>query len=80
MERHDLHHEFPQYENQIHELKMGDSHFRKIFDEYHFIDKQIHGVESTQIFTDDELNEMRTRRVHLKDELLKMIESRPIKS
>ena len=80
MEKHDLHHEFPQYENQIHELKTGDSHFRKIFDEYHFIDKQIHGVESTQIFTDDELNEMKMRRVYLKDELLKMIENKPIKS
>ena len=80
MEKHDLHHEFPQYESQIHELKIGDAHFRKLFDEYHYIDKQIHGVESTQIFTDDELNEMKIRRVHLKDELLKIIEDKPIRS
>jgi uncharacterized protein YdcH (DUF465 family) len=80
MEKHDLHHEFPQYESKIHDLKVGDAHFRKLFDEYHFVNKQIHGIESSQIFTDDELNEMRMRRVHLKDELLKIIEEKPIKS
>lgn len=80
MEKHDLHHEFPQHESKIHDLKVSDRHFRKIFDEYHFIDKQIHGIESTQVFTDDELNEMRKRRLHLKDQLLNIIEDKPIKS
>ena len=80
MEKHDLHHEFPQYESEIYDLKVGDAHFRKLFDEYHFIIKQIHGIESNQIFTDSELNEMRIKRVHLKDELLKIIEEKPIKS
>lgn len=80
MEKHDLHHEFPQYESQIHDLKVGNKHFRKIFDEYHHVNKQIHSVETSQIFTDDELNEMRKKRLNLKDELLKMIESKPIHS
>jgi uncharacterized protein YdcH (DUF465 family) len=80
MEKHDLHHEFPQHESKIHDLKVSDRHFRKLFDEYHFIDKQIHGIESTQVFTDDELNEMRKRRLHLKDQLLNIIEDKPIKS
>ena len=80
MEKHDLHHEFPQFESKIHDLKMNDNHFKKIFDEYHFIDKQIHGVESTQVFTDEELNEMRIKRLHLKDQLLGIIQDKPIKS
>lgn len=80
MEKHDLHHDFPQHESKIHDLKVSDRHFRKLFDEYHFIDKQIHGIESTQVFTDDELNEMRKRRLHLKDQLLNIIEDKPIKS
>jgi len=80
MEKHDLHHEFPQHESKIHDLKMNDNHFKKLFDEYHFIDKQIHGVESTQVFTDDELNEMRKKRLHLKDQLIGIIEDKPIKS
>jgi len=80
MEKHDLHHEFPQYESKIHDLKMSNNHFKKLFDEYHFIDKQIHGIESSQVFTDEELNEMRMKRLHLKDQLLGIIEEKPIKS
>ena len=80
MEKHDLHHEFPQYESKIHDLKMSNNHFKKLFDEYHFIDKQIHGIESSQVFTDEELNEMRIKRLHLKDQLLGIIEENPIKS
>jgi uncharacterized protein YdcH (DUF465 family) len=80
MEKHDLHNEFPQFESKIHDLKMNNNHFKKIFDEYHFIDKQIHAVEATQVFTDEELNEMRKRRLNLKDQLLGIIEDKPIKS
>jgi uncharacterized protein len=80
MEKHDLHHEFPQYESKIHDLKTSNNHFRKLFDEYHFIDKQIHRVESSQIFTDEELNEMKIKRLNLKDQLLGIIEDKPIKS
>ncbi|MBA4135475.1 MAG: GTP-binding protein, partial [Flavobacterium sp.] len=32
MEKHDLLHEFPQYQEKIHELKVSDAHFRKLFD------------------------------------------------
>jgi len=69
MEKHDLHNEFPQFEDKIHEIKTNDTHFRKLFDEYEDLNHKIHGVESTSLFTDDELNEMRSRRLHLKDEL-----------
>jgi len=69
MEKHDLHNEFPQFEDKIHEMKTNDTHFRKLFDEYEDLNHKIHGVESTGLFTDDELNEMRSRRLHLKDEL-----------
>jgi len=80
MEKHDLHHEFPQFESKIHDLKTSDKHFKKLFDDYHFIDKQIHGVETTQVFTDEELNEMRKKRLLLKDQLLTIINDKPIHS
>jgi uncharacterized protein YdcH (DUF465 family) len=35
IEKHDLHHEFPEYKEEIHRLKMNDAHFRRFFDEYH---------------------------------------------
>ena len=73
MEKHDLHHEFPEYETRIYELKVSDNHFRKIFDEYHHLNHQIHGIETTEVFTDDELNEMRKKRLLLKDHLLNII-------
>ena len=80
MEKHDLHNEFPQYEQKIHDLKTNNNHFKKLFDEYHHIDKQIHSVESSNVFTNEELTEMRKKRLLLKDQLLNIIEDRPIHS
>lgn len=75
MEKHDLHHEFPQFEEKIHDLKMSDNHFKRLFDEYENLNHKIHGVESTGLFTDDDLNDMRSKRLHLKDELYEMLKS-----
>ena len=75
MEKHDLHHDFPQYSEVITELKTSNKHFRKLYDEYNDITKDIHSIEINEKFTDDELNALRTKRVHLKDELFKMISS-----
>ena len=75
MEKHDLHHEFPHFEDKIHTMKMNDNHFRKLFDEYEDLNHKIHGVESTGLFTDNELNDMRSKRLHLKDELYEMLKS-----
>ena len=41
MEKHDLHHEFPQYDEAISSLKKNDNHFRKLYDEYIDINKDI---------------------------------------
>lgn len=68
MKKHDLLHEFPEKKDKIHELKTTDSHFRKIFDEYHQTDHAIHSIESGATPTTDEhLNELRMKRVILKD-------------
>ncbi|MCU0417092.1 MAG: DUF465 domain-containing protein [Cytophagaceae bacterium] len=70
MEKHDLVHEFPDMREKIHELKISDNHFRKIFDAYHDVDHSIHSIESgANPTTDEHLNELRARRVFLKDEL-----------
>lgn len=76
MEKHDLHAEFPQHNDRIHELKVSDKHFRKLFDEYHTTNKMIHSVEANGKFTDKELNELRSKRVHLKDQLIVIIEGK----
>jgi uncharacterized protein YdcH (DUF465 family) len=70
MQKHDLLHEFPEHKEKIHDLKVSDTHFRKLFDEYHEIDHQIHSYETGATATTDEhLNELRAKRVHLKDSL-----------
>lgn len=74
MQKHDLLHEFPEMKDKIHELKTTDTHFRKLFDEYHDVDHQIHSYESGATATTDEhLHELRAKRVHLKDSLYSML-------
>ncbi|HET8938831.1 MAG TPA: DUF465 domain-containing protein, partial [Polyangiales bacterium] len=41
-EQHDLSHEFPEYRERIHTLKLENAHFRGLYDEYHVIDRQVH--------------------------------------
>ena len=76
MQKHDLLHEFPEMKDKIHQLKTTDNHFRKQFDEYHEVDHQIHSYESGATATTDEhLNELRAKRVHLKDSLYNMLKN-----
>ncbi|MCX6210676.1 MAG: DUF465 domain-containing protein [Bacteroidetes bacterium] len=70
MEKHSIVHEFPEHQDKIHELKINDVHFRKLFDAYHDVDHNIHSVESGATPTTDEhLNELRLERVRLKDSI-----------
>jgi uncharacterized protein YdcH (DUF465 family) len=71
MEKHDLVHEFPQQKEKIHSLKLSNHHFRNLFDEYHKVDHDIHRIETgAEQTTDQVLNELRLKRVKLKDELV----------
>ncbi len=74
MEKHDLHHEFPEFEQKIHELKVSDNHFKRLFDDYHEVNNEIHRIETGAEATADEtLNQLRLKRVHLKDELFAIL-------
>lgn len=74
IEKHDLLHEVPEHREKIHELKMNNPRFARLFEEYHEADKEIHRIEE-QIETpsDDYTHECKVKRLALKDELLKMI-------
>lgn len=74
MEKHDLHHEFPELNEKIHDLKVNDTHFRKLFDEYHEVNNAIHSIETgAQVVADEVLNEHRIKRVQLKDQLYALL-------
>lgn len=74
IEKHDLHHEFPEFNDEIHHLKMNNNHFARIFDEYHELDHEVNrieqGVENT---ADDYLERQKKKRLQHKDELFSMI-------
>ncbi|MDG0974271.1 MAG: hypothetical protein P8O07_08960 [Crocinitomicaceae bacterium] len=50
MEKHDLHHELPEFEK-IHALIISYNHFRKLFDNYNELNHKVRGVETTGVFS-----------------------------
>ena len=75
-EKHDLIHEFPEYRDTIHTLKTSNSHFSRLFDEYHKVDHEVHRIETGVENTSDEyLEEKKKQRLHLKDELFQLIKN-----
>ena len=75
-ESHDLHHEFPEFNEKIHELKMSSVHFQRLFKEYDEIVHQLVRVEQEiETPADDVVEEMKKKRLHLKDQLFVMLRS-----
>ncbi len=74
VEHHNLVHDFPELKDRIHELKMGNAHFRRLFEEYHEVTRSVENMENevTPVATAAE-ETAKLRRVHLKDELYKML-------
>lgn len=75
MEKHDLHKEFTEYDHKITDLKASDKHFKKMYEEYTKVNKEIHGIETTGVFTDEELNQLRLKRVQLKNSIISSLQN-----
>lgn len=76
LEKHDLVHELPEYKDQIHNLKINDRHFSRLFSEYHEVDHEVHRLESGAAnCADDYLDERKKVRLNLKDQLLMMLKN-----
>ncbi len=75
-EAHDLLHEFPEHKDRIHELKVHNNHFARLFDEYHELDHQLHRIQQEiETPSDQVVEELKLKRLHLKDELLAIIQA-----
>lgn len=73
-EKHDLIHELPEHRERIHELKLNDKHFQKLFDKYHDVNHQVKRIEEgIETPADDYVEELKKERLHLKDQLFSMI-------
>jgi uncharacterized protein len=71
MEKHDLLHEFPEYQEKIHHLKINNNHFRRLFDEYGELEHQIERInKGIEIMTDEAFKELKVKMLFLKDEIL----------
>ncbi len=71
---HELAEEFPEHVDRMHQLKVENAHFARLFDEYHDLNRAIHRAE-TNVEPVEELEEvqMRKQRVMLKDQLWSML-------
>ena len=79
IENHHLHNEFPEFNDQIRELKMNNRHFSKLFDEYHHLDRDVRRIEdAVEVSSDEHLENLKLRRLHLKDELFTMLKKAKI--
>jgi uncharacterized protein YdcH (DUF465 family) len=62
----------PQYRDQIHALKVSNGHFARLFDEYHDVNRHVVRVEvNAELATDFELEDLKKRRLRLKDDSTK---------
>lgn len=74
----DLHHplitEFPEHREAIHDLKTANAHFRRLFDEYHRVDREVVRIEGEiEPASDSVTEELKKRRLQLKDDLHHML-------
>ncbi len=73
-EHHDLVHEFPEYREKIHNLKMTNEHFKVLFNKYHELDREVFRVENNiEPRSDVTLEDLKKRRLALKDRLFQML-------
>ena len=71
---HELAADFPEYADKIHELKMKDHHFARLADEYHEVNREVHRIESNvEPASDERAEDLRKKRMHLKDEIAAML-------
>lgn len=67
---HELHEEFPEHAEAIHNLKTQNHHFARLADEYHEVNRTIHRMETNVEPADDATIEgLKKKRLALKDEI-----------
>jgi uncharacterized protein YdcH (DUF465 family) len=73
-EHHRLLEEFPEYKQKIHDLKLGNHHFSKLFDEYIKLDKEIYRIEEEiETPSDAYTEDLKKKRLMVKDQLYAML-------
>ncbi len=70
----DLAHEFPELKERIAEMKASSGHFKRLFDEYTVINREIIRIEQRVELVSEEYEvQKRKERLALKDEMYAML-------
>lgn len=70
----ELSEEFPDKIKKMHDMKLNDAHFAKLFDEYHVVNREIHRIEvEVEAASDARETDLRKQRMVLKDEIAGML-------
>jgi uncharacterized protein len=71
---HELHEEFPEHTQLLHDLKLGNAHFASLADKYHEINRSIHRIEAQVDAAEDAvLEQLKKMRLALKDQISTML-------
>jgi uncharacterized protein YdcH (DUF465 family) len=71
---HELHEEFPEAADALHNLKTSDAHFARLSDEYHTVNREIHRIETdVEPASDEVLEDLKKKRLYLKDQIAAML-------
>jgi uncharacterized protein YdcH (DUF465 family) len=73
-ESHDLMHEFPELKEKIREMRQNDAAFAQLMDDYDQLDAQIRDLEELgSPVADETIEDLKKRRVALKDKLYALL-------
>ncbi|MCB1519237.1 MAG: DUF465 domain-containing protein [Hyphomicrobiaceae bacterium] len=71
---HELAEEFPEHKAKIHDLKLANGHFSRLFNEYHELNREIHRIEAAGVnVADEDFENLKLVRLRLKDEIYAML-------
>ncbi len=71
---HELHNEFPDDADLLHNLKLSDSHFVILAERYHSTNREIHRIESeVEAASDLRVEDLKKQRLSLLDEIRPII-------
>jgi hypothetical protein len=71
---HELHAEFPNDADVLHQLKVNDPHFAKLADHYHDLNREIHRIEAgIEAASDERTEELKKERLSILDQVAAMI-------
>jgi uncharacterized protein YdcH (DUF465 family) len=76
LDNHPLARDFPEHKDKIHQLKLGNSHFARLNEQYEEVDKAVIRLETgVEHASDADLDAQKQKRVRLKDELYALLQA-----